>query len=113
MNMKIKLLSITVLLAGLISSGLFAQKEVYKISLAEWSLHRSLESGSITNLDFPRIAKKIYGLDAVEYVSTFFDGKCEDQKYLTLLKDSCAKYDVKSLLIMVDGEGDLADFGSQ
>ena len=109
MNRMFKLKSATILFAGLISSGLFAQKEVYKISLAEWSLHRSLESGSITNLDFPGIAKKAYGLDAVEYVSTFFNGKGEDQKYLSAIKDSCAKYSVKSLLIMVDGEGDLAD----
>ena len=72
-------------------------------------MHRSLEAGSITNLDFPRIAKKTYGLDAVEYVSTFFNGKAEDQKYLAALKDSCSKYGVKSLLIMVDDEGDLAD----
>jgi sugar phosphate isomerase/epimerase len=63
----------------------------------------------VTNLDFPRIAKKTYGLDAVEYVSTFFKGKGEDQAYLTALKDSCTKYGVKSLLIMVDGEGSLAD----
>ncbi len=107
--MRIKLLSINIILAGLISSGSFAQNEVYKISLAEWSLHRLLESGSITNLDFPRIAKKNYGLDAIEYVSTFFNGKGEDQKYLASLKDSCSKYNVRSLLIMVDGEGDLAD----
>lgn len=109
MNKRFRSLSVTIFLAGLISSGLVAQEPVYKISLAEWSLHRSLETGSITNLDFPRIARKSYGLDAVEYVSTFFDGKCEDQKYLTALKDSCNKYDVRSLLIMVDEEGDLAD----
>ena len=109
MNRRIKLLLISFLLTGLIGSGTFAQNEVYKISLAEWSLHRSLESGSITNLDFPRIAKKTYGLDAVEYVSTFFNGRGEDQRYLAALKDSCAKYGIKSLLIMVDGEGDLAD----
>lgn len=109
MNQSIKLKLLTFLIASLISSGLCAQKEVYKISLAEWSLHRSLEAGSVTNLDFPRISKKTYGLDAVEYVSTFFNGKGEDHKYLTALKDSCAKYGVSSLLIMVDGEGDLAD----
>ncbi len=63
----------------------------------------------MTNLDFPRIAKTKYGLDAVEYVSTFFKGKGEDMQYLTQLKDSCDKYGVKSLLIMVDGEGNLAD----
>lgn len=35
-----------------------AQKETSKISLAEWSLHRSIEAGSVSNLDFPRIAKR-------------------------------------------------------
>lgn len=100
---------ILVLAVALLTRGVFAQNEVYKISLAEWSLHRSLEAGTVTNLDFPRIAKKTYGLDAIEYVSTFFNGKGENQKYLKALKDSCAEYGVKSLLIMVDGEGDLAD----
>jgi sugar phosphate isomerase/epimerase len=60
-------------------------------------------------MDFPRIAKETYGLDAVEYVSTFFRDKAEDTEYLTKLKNECQKYSVKSLLIMVDGEGNLAD----
>jgi sugar phosphate isomerase/epimerase len=107
--MKIKSLLITFLFAGIMSVNLLAQKQEFKISLAEWSLHRELGKGTITNLDFPRIAKKVYGLDAVEYVSTFFKGKSEDTAYLTALKDSCTKYGVKSLLIMVDGEGSLAD----
>ncbi len=104
--MKIKALLITILITGF-SVGAFAQK--YKISLAEWSLHRAIGKGIVTNLDFPRITKKTYGLDAVEYVSTFFKGKGEDNGYLTALKDSCTKYGVISLLIMVDGEGSLAD----
>jgi sugar phosphate isomerase/epimerase len=107
--MKIKSFLINILLAGIISINLVAQKPEYKISLAEWSLHRTLEKGTITNLDFPGIAKARYGLDAVEYVSIFFKGKGEDPVYLTALRDSCRKYGVKSLLIMVDGEGDLAD----
>jgi len=107
--MKIKSFLFTLLFAGVISTNLFAQKEVYKISLAEWSLHRAIGKGTISNLDFPRITKKTYGLDAVEYVSTFFKGKGEDTAYLTALKDSCNKYGVKSLMIMVDGEGSLAD----
>ena len=108
--MKIKSLLLTALIGGFISVNLFGQKQEFKISLAEWSLHRALGNGkTITNLDFPRIAKKTYNLDAVEYVSTFFKGKGEDQAYLTALKDSCSKYGVKSLIIMVDGEGNLAD----
>ena len=107
--MKIKSLLITILVTGFIGVNSFCQKQELKISLAEWSLHRALGKGTITNLDFPRIAKTTYNLDAVEYVSTFFKGKGEDTGYLTSLKDSCTKYGVKSLLIMVDGEGNLAD----
>ena len=108
--MKIKSLLLTALVGGFIGVNLFGQKQEFKISLAEWSLHRALWNGkTITNLDFPRIAKKTYDLDAVEYVSTFFKGKGEDQAYLTALKDSCTKYGIKSLIIMVDGEGNLAD----
>jgi len=107
--MKTKALIITILLAGFVSVNLFAQNERFKISLAEWSLHRALWKKTISNLDFPGITKTEYGLDAVEYVSTFFMGKGEDMEYLTQLKDSCVKYGVKSLLIMVDGEGNLAD----
>jgi sugar phosphate isomerase/epimerase len=95
--------------AAFINLNCFAQEEVFKISLAEWSLNRTLRKGEITNLDFPRIARETYGLDAVEYVSTFFRDKAEDTEYLTKLKNECEKYGVKSLLIMIDGEGNLAD----
>jgi sugar phosphate isomerase/epimerase len=81
----------------------------FKISLAEWSLHRSLKRGEITNLDFPRIARTRYNIDAVEYVSVFFHDKADDIEYLQQLKDSCEKYNVLSLLIMVDDEGNVAD----
>ncbi|MGE5406123.1 MAG: sugar phosphate isomerase/epimerase family protein [Methanosarcina sp.] len=105
--MKIRSFASAFLFTLLVSSGLSAQ--TYKISLAEWSLNRTLRQGTITNMDFPKIAKETYGLDAVEYVSTFFKDKAEDQDYLTKLKAECDKYGVKSLLIMVDGEGNLAD----
>lgn len=89
-------------------SASFGQKQL-KLSLAEWSLHKAINAGEMTNLDFPRITKTKYNLDAVEYVSTFFTGKGEDQTYLENLKNECKKNGVKSLLIMVDGEGDLGD----
>jgi sugar phosphate isomerase/epimerase len=107
--MKIRFFFIIILFAGFLNVDLLAQVQEFKISLAEWSLHRALAKGTITNLDFPRIAKTEYGLDAVEYVSIYFKGKGEDTGYLTSLKDSCNKYAVKSLLIMVDGEGNIAD----
>ena len=107
--MKTRSILTIILFSALININLFAQEPAFKISLAEWSLNRTLRKGSITNMDFPRIAKETYGLDAVEYVSTFFRDKAEDTEYLTKLKNECEKYGVKSLLIMVDGEGNLAD----
>ncbi len=106
--MKIRLFLFVILFTGVSCFNSFGQPR-YKISLAEWSFHRALGKGEMTNLDFPKIAKTVYNLDAVEYVSTFFKGKSEDTQYLTSLKDTCTKYGVKSLLIMVDGEGNLAD----
>ena len=103
---------LTILLLPLIlfvmADHVTAQKKI-QISLAEWSLHKTIEKGEMTNLDFPRMAKTKFDISAIEYVSSFFNGKAEDSAYLTQIKQECAKYKVKSLLIMVDGEGDLAD----
>jgi len=86
-------------------------KPLFKISLAEWSLHRALfaKNAKITNLDFPAIAKKDYGIDAVEYVNQFFKTKARDEKYLKDLKKRCSDNGVTSVLIMCDGEGNLGD----
>jgi len=81
----------------------------FKISLAEWSLHRSLRAGKLTNLEFPSKAKNDFGIDAVEYVNQFFKDKSEDGQYLADLKTRCEDQGVQSLLIMIDEEGDLGD----
>ncbi|MEO1619332.1 MAG: sugar phosphate isomerase/epimerase family protein, partial [Planctomycetota bacterium] len=83
----------------------------FKISLAEWSLHRTLrdESKGLTNLDFPRLSKEEFGIDAIEYVNQFFADKANDKAYLTELKTRCDDLGVKSLVIMCDREGDLGD----
>lgn len=77
-----------------------------KLSLAEWSLHRTLEEGKITNLDFPAIAKDVYGFDAVEYVNRFFAG--HDDNYLSDLLKRSKDVGVTNHLIMIDYEGNLA-----
>ncbi len=81
----------------------------FKISLAEWSLHRALHSKKIDNLDFISLTKTEFGLDAVEYVNSFFFDKAQDQKYLNEMKNRADDHDVKSLLIMCDNEGNLGD----
>ncbi len=80
----------------------------FKISLAEWSLHKSLFKNVITNLDFPRIAREQYGIDAVEFVNQFFKDKPRDAAYLAELKQRAADQGVTCVLIMIDGEGDLS-----
>ena len=84
-----------------------AAQPFFEISLAEWSLHKALFSKKITNLDFPGIAKKDYGISAVEYVNQFFKDKAQDQAYLNELLQRCRDNGVRNHLIMIDGEGDL------
>lgn len=82
----------------------------FKISLAQWSLHRTIfNEKKITNLDFAKVAKEDFGIEAIEYVNQFFKDKAKDNAYLTDLKQRAADHGVKSLLIMVDGEGNLGD----
>lgn len=81
----------------------------FKISLAEWSLHKTLFDGKMTNLDFPAKAKNDFGISAVEYVNQFFKDKAKDQAYLADLKKRCEDNGVTSVLIMCDGEGSLGD----
>jgi sugar phosphate isomerase/epimerase len=82
---------------------------LFKISLAEWSLHRTLFDGKLDNLDFPATAKKDFGIEAVEYVNQFFKDKAKDSKYLSELKKRAADVGVTNVLIMIDGEGSLGD----
>lgn len=80
------------------------QDELFKISLAEWSLNRVLFAGRMDHLDFAKLAKK-NGIDAVEYVNQFFMDKAQDMSYLKEMKTRADGEGVTSVLIMVDGEG--------
>jgi len=81
----------------------------FKISLAQWSLHRMLKSGKLDNLGFPAFSKEQCKIDAIEYVNQFFKDKANDQKYLAELNKRCSDAGVEQVLIMVDGEGALGD----
>ncbi|UCC48286.1 MAG: TIM barrel protein, partial [Gemmatimonadota bacterium] len=87
--------------------GLRSKEQLFKISLAQWSLHRTLNAGELDALDFAETARVDYGLDAVEYVNSFFKDKAENERYLRELRTRAYDYGVRSLLIMVDGEGAL------
>ncbi len=74
----------------------------FQISLAEWSVREWLNSDKISNLEFPVTAKEVFGIEAVEYVSSFFRGKETDAAYLKELKQRCVDINVRNVLIMVD-----------
>jgi L-ribulose-5-phosphate 3-epimerase len=99
-----------VTIAGLGAKSAWAAEEPpFKISLAQWSLHRTINSKKLDNLDFAKVSKTEYGIDAVEYVNQFFKDKANDEKYLGEMKKRAADHGVKSVLIMIDGEGALGD----
>ncbi len=104
----------------------------FKISLAQWSLHKSyfgksfelgwqkfgemmqedpssVLMGDIKPIDFPIIARQEFGIGGVEYVNQFFKDKAEDTEYLNGLIRRAKDNDVQNLLIMCDGEGQLGN----
>ena len=83
----------------------------FQISLAQWSLHRALSSGELDHLDFAKAARRDYGIEGIEYVNSFFKAHARDQAFLGQMKTRAADQGVRSLLIMVDGEGNLGAAG--
>lgn len=86
-----------------------AADPLYQISLAQWSLHKSLFAGKLDNLDFAAHTKKNFDIDAIEFVNQFFKDKAKDAKYIAELKKRSADAGVKNVLIMCDGEGQLGN----
>ncbi|MEO5510084.1 MAG: sugar phosphate isomerase/epimerase family protein [Longimicrobiales bacterium] len=81
----------------------------YRISLAQWSLHRELNAKTSDHLDFARIAREVYDIDAIEYVNSFFKTRAMDAAYLAEMNKRAKDYGVVQHLIMCDGEGRLGD----
>lgn len=106
--------------AGLVATALLPRytvaaedkkKELFKISLAQWSHHKAFfdkKSGK-DPLKFAEIAKQDYEISAVEYVNQFYKDKKKDEGYLKDLKKVADDNGVVSVLIMCDGEGDLGN----
>lgn len=81
----------------------------FSISLAQWSLHKTLQSGKLDNLDFPKKAVEAFGIYAVDYVNQFFKDKASDSSYLAEMNKRTSDLGVRQLLIMIDNEGGLAE----
>ncbi len=93
------------------NNNLLVKKELVKpffeISLAEWSLHKTLRAGKLTNMEFPAKTKNDFGINAVEYVNQFFMDEAENKTYLRELKQRTRDLGIRNVLIMVDAEGSL------
>lgn len=80
----------------------------FKISLAQWSLHRALRAGDMDNLDFATKSRG-FGCEGLEYVNGFFKDKAKDMDYLKEMNSRANSEGQQNVLIMIDGEGNLAD----
>lgn len=81
----------------------------FEISLAQWSLHRAFGPGGTSDpLDFARIAKRDFGIQAVEYVNQFYFDNLTDVVVADLHRRAEGE-GVRSLLIMCDREGRIGD----
>lgn len=108
---------------GLVTAGLTLAPQLdlmaarkggwFKISLAEWSLHRTLRKGDLKNIDFPEFTANTFDIRAVEYVNQFFKDKAQDMTYLKDLNNRAKDNGVTNVLIMIDGEGNLGDSSEQ
>jgi L-ribulose-5-phosphate 3-epimerase len=93
-------------LLGRLASG--SRTEPFKLSLAEWSFHQALQAKQLDNLDFAATARGL-GLDAIEYVNTFFKDKATSGSYLAELNRRAKDHGIFQHLIMCDEEGRLGD----
>lgn len=88
----------------------------FKLSLAQWSLHKMIQSGEMDPVDFAKKANEL-GFSGIEYVSDLYsdylekgdDPKKAMEELLLVLKDRSTHYQVENVLIMVDDEGHLAE----
>jgi len=77
----------------------------FQISLAQWSLNRTIRKGGLKNIDFPQYAKEKFGILGVEYVNVYFKDQVKNMDYLKDLKNRADSEGVRNVLIMCDREG--------
>lgn len=80
----------------------------FDISLAQWSLHRAFKGGDLDAMDFAKISKRHFGVNAIEYVNQFYMDNFTP-KVVRELKKRSADEGVRNVLIMCDRLGNLGD----
>ena len=85
-------------------------KPFFKLSLAQWSLHKAIQNNDMDPLDFAEKAKE-FGFEGLEYVSQLYTEAIKEKgmdSVLSVLKSNSEKFGMQNVLIMVDGEGNMA-----
>lgn len=83
----------------------------FKLSLAQWSLHKTFNDEGVSPFKFAEMAKDM-GFEGLEYVNHLYAKQIEEfgfDKVIDSLKTISKNMGMRNVLIMVDGEGDLAD----
>ena len=86
----------------------------FKLSLAQWSLQPSISSGKVSPYEFAKTAKEL-GFSGLEYVNALYNDVMDSRNKQLAIKnfikksnDAAKQNNIENLLIMIDGEGDLA-----
>ena len=87
----------------------------FKLSLAQWSLHKAIQSGQMSPYLFAKKSSEL-GFTGLEYVNALYDDVMKSEDKSSSIKDFISKNNqladengVENVLIMIDDEGDLAD----
>ncbi|QLG45143.1 sugar phosphate isomerase/epimerase family protein [Costertonia aggregata] len=87
----------------------------FELSLAQWSINRMIREEGVDPYTFAEKAKE-WGFTGLEYVSQLYRPELEKEGYsqeaMGIFVEKCnaeaKKHGMENLLIMIDGEGDLA-----
>ena len=96
-----------------ISSINSSKSNLFKLSLAQWSIHKQIENGMTSPFEFASIANS-WGFDGLEYVNDLYnikEGKNVKQKldnFIKISNEKAEQFNQVNLIIMVDEEGDLS-----
>lgn len=90
------------------------QSSDYEYSLAQWSLHKQIRGGEVSPYEFARIASEL-GFTGLEYVNHLYpayhdtiDRNAAIERFIEKSNAMAEKYGMTNVLVMVDGEGNLA-----
>ncbi|MGB6152766.1 MAG: sugar phosphate isomerase/epimerase family protein [Pricia sp.] len=87
----------------------------FKLSLAQWSIHKMIKEEGLNPYTFAEKAKN-WGFSGLEYVSQLYPADLEDNEYsedamASFVEKSnieAEKHGMQNVLIMIDGQGNLA-----